>query len=134
VKPAARGDEDGMIWLLLLNTLIEGASGVAMIASPATFFPAGDALAFSVARTFGVAMCAIAVLSAATVRFRGASQALMPSLVTLAAYHAGQLAVLVPSVRQGFSPAPVLGVHAVFALAFIAAAVRTAGGRTAPAS
>ena len=110
-----------MFWLLTLNTLIEGATGLVLIVAPGVFYPTGDALVFSAARNFGVSACALAVLSGAMLRLPTASPAVRPGLVTLAVFHTCLVAALVPAVNRGFTPLPVAIIHSLLAVAFIAA-------------
>jgi hypothetical protein len=112
-----------MFWLLTVNLVIEGATGLAILANPAAVYPAGDALTFSVARSFGIAACALAVLSGMMLRLPKPSAAVQPGLVTLAFFHTCLAAVLVPAATSGFTPLPVVFVHATLAVAFIVAVV-----------
>ncbi len=116
-----------MKYLLVANTLFEGAVGILAIAAPLLLWAAADGLGVSIGRAFGCALLAAALLSALALRSLNNRDAILITLATLAFMHVALALAELSAFLGGFAPLPIAVVHALFGLAFLLALVRGRG-------
>ncbi|MDX1908537.1 MAG: hypothetical protein SF053_15985 [Bacteroidia bacterium] len=113
--------------LLLLNTLFELGVALVMIAAPVVIIPqlhqTGEAiepLLRSLTRLIGFGTLAIAVLSGLMVTRNLSPEVKFAGFGALAVFHLGMTASQVLNNIDGLSSIPVVIIHGVFALVFLA--------------
>ena len=111
--------------LLIANTLFEGAVGILAIAAPLLLWAAADGLGVSIARAFGCALLAAALLSALALRNLDNRAAMILALAPLAFMHVALAVAEFSAFLQGHALLPVVIVHSLFGLAFVVALMGT---------
>jgi hypothetical protein len=110
-----------MIYLLYGNTAFEALFGLGMLFAPGKILKGQDDSAFTMARHFGIALLAAALLS---LMMALSKEVFTGGLITLAFLHLGLAVTQVLAFRKKHSPFPPIFVHAAFGAAFAFFAMR----------
>ena len=108
-----------IVYLLVANSLLEAGTGLGMIFAPSKLTTSNDAVVASVARSLGVALITVSVMSAMMVVYGG----ILPGLIALTVFHIGFAISQAMSFATKLAPLPVVVIHAVLAVLFAIALV-----------
>lgn len=116
--------DSSMQFLLIANTIFEGAIGFLMIFMPETLFLNANELSLALARTFGFAAIAISMLSLIIYSSSERREVLLGGYTSLALFHSGLTLAQAINFFQGFTSFPIVVAHGTFAVLFVLSAIQ----------